>query len=113
VEKWRWEADSADVTGCHSEGPRQANRNLLTFTKNKCKSHTWDRKSPALQGMGPHWQVAALQAGTWGACTELATCLGSNESSVLGCVNRTIAGRPSKAIIPLFYTLKLHLKPSF
>ncbi|KAK4820672.1 hypothetical protein QYF61_003080 [Mycteria americana] len=96
----------------------RANSSLMTFNKDKCKSCTSDRLNPYTV------QAGASLAGSNSPGRDLVSsrlqtsqhhALGAMKvNSVLGCVNRTIAGRSSKVIIPLYSALiRLHLEPSF
>lgn len=96
----------------------QANRNLMTLNKDKCKSCSSDRINPCTI------QAGASLAGSNSPGSDLVKsrprrsqhhALGAMKvNSVLGCVNRTIASRSSKVIIPPYSALiRLHLEPSF
>lgn len=106
--KWRWEADRTAIICSPLCGPptqsdldrpeERANRNLMTFNKDKCKACTSDRLNPCTVQAGASLAGSNSPGGRDLVSSRLQRsqhhALGAMKvNSVLGCVNRTIASR--------------------
>ena len=113
-----WTAIQRDLDRLKEE----SNRNLMKLQKDKCKVLHLGRKNPLHQYKLRTDQLGSNSAGRHlGILVDsklninhLCALAAKTASSLLGCINRTIASRPREHVIPFYSALvRPHLDPAF